>query len=70
LHEAISTGEQSGQVGTLLLQVSEFMDEENEVRLRSLTSIIEPIILITMGLLVGGVALSMFMPLFDLTAMT
>ena len=36
--------------------------------LKSLTSILEPVILIVLGILVGFVALSMFLPLFDLTA--
>jgi type II secretory pathway component PulF len=68
--EAIRSGEQSGQVGPLLVSVADFLDEENEVVVRSLMSILEPIILIVLGVLVGAVALSMFMPLFDLTAMT
>jgi type II secretory pathway component PulF len=68
VYEAIRSGESSGQVGPLLLTLSEFLDEENEVMLRSLTSIIEPLILIFMGLVVGLVAGSMFVPLFDLTA--
>ena len=38
----------------------------NEVVLRSLTSLIEPVILIVLGALVGFVAVSMFLPLFDL----
>lgn len=67
--EAITSGEQSGQVGPLLLNIADFLDEENEVVVRSLTSIIEPVILILLGFLVAFVALSMFMPLFDLTAM-
>ena len=67
--EAIRNGEQTGQVAPLLLSIADFLDEENEVVIKSLTSIIEPIILIVLGLLVGLVALSMFMPLFDLTAM-
>ena len=50
-------------------EMTRFMDEDNDVVLRSLTSIIEPVILILMGLVVGFVALSMFLPLFDLTAM-
>lgn len=69
IHEAIRNGEHSGQLGRLLLDISGFLDEENDVVLRSLTSIIEPVILIVLGVLVGFVALSMFMPLFDLTAM-
>jgi type II secretory pathway component PulF len=70
IYEALRSGEHSGEVDRLLLNVSTFLDEENEVIVRSLTSIIEPVILIFMGLLVGVIAVSMFMPLFDLTAMT
>ena len=70
LCEAIKSGEQSGQMGPLLLSIADFLDEDNEVVLKSLTSIMEPAILIVLGVLVGFVALSMFMPLFDLTAMT
>lgn len=70
VQEAIRSGEESGQIDQLLLNVASFLDEENEVVVRSLTSIIEPVILIVMGLLVGLVAVCMFLPLFDLTAMT
>ena len=68
LCEAIRAGEQSGQIGPLLLNIADFLDEENEVVVKSLTSILEPIILIVLGIVVGVVALSMFMPLFDLTS--
>jgi type II secretory pathway component PulF len=68
--EAIRSGEQSGQVGQLLVHIADFLDEDNEVIVKSLTSIIEPVILVLMGLLVGTIAVSMFLPLFDLTAMT
>ena len=68
--EAIASGEQSGQVGPLLLNIADFLDEENEVVVRSLPSIVDPVLLILLGFLVAFVALSMFMPLFDLTAMT
>ena len=70
VYEAIRSGEQSGQIDRLLLNVADFLDDENEVVIRSLTTIIEPVILVVMGLLVGLIAISMFMPLFDLTAMT
>lgn len=69
LTEAIRSGEQSGQMGTLLLNISDFLDEENEVVIKSLTSILEPMIMIVLGVLVGFVAISMFLPLFDLTSM-
>ncbi len=68
LCEAIRAGENSGQMGPLLLNIADFLDEENEVVVKSLTSILEPIILIVLGIVVGIVALSMFLPLFDLTS--
>jgi len=70
VHEAIRSGEQSGQIDSLLLNIAGFLDDENEVIIRSLTSIIEPLILVIMGVLVGLIAISMFTPLFDLTSMT
>jgi len=69
-YEAIRSGEHSGELDRLLLNVSSFLDEDNDVIVRSLTSIIEPVILIVMGLLVGLISVCMFLPLFDLTAMT
>lgn len=68
VYEALRSGERTGQVGPVLLSLAEFLDEDNEVVLRALTSVLEPVILIVMGLVIGLVATSMFMPLFDLTA--
>ena len=70
IYEAIRSGERGGEICRLLLNVSNFLDEDNDVIVRSLTSIIEPAILIVMGILVGLIAVCMFLPLFDLTAMT
>lgn len=64
--EAVRSGERTGQIGPVLSTVADFLDEDNEAMVKSLTSIIEPVILIGMGLVVGGVAMSMFLPLFDL----
>ncbi len=69
IYEATRSGEQSGQLSALLLDVAEFMDEENEILLKGLISIIEPMILIFMGVMVGFVALSIFTPLFDATSL-
>lgn len=68
--EAMHSGEQTGQMSALLISIADYLDEENEVVVRSLTSIIEPVILIVLGIMVGFVAVSMFLPLFDLTATT
>ena len=68
--EALRSGEATGQMATLLVSIADFLDEENDTTVRSLTTVIEPMILIVMGLCVGFVAVSMFLPLFDLTSMT
>ena len=70
VQEAILSGERSGQLAPLLTTLADFMDESNDVTVRSLTSILEPLILVFLGVLVGFIAISLFMPLFDLTAAT
>ncbi|MBZ0171974.1 MAG: type II secretion system F family protein [Phycisphaerales bacterium] len=66
--ETVRNGEESGQLGAALSSLAEFMDEDNEIAVKSLTSLIEPAILIVLGFVVGFVAISLFLPLFDLTA--
>ncbi len=66
--EAVRSGERTGQVGPVLSNMADFIEEQNEVVIKSLTSLLEPLILITLGVIVGTMAVSMFLPLFDLTA--
>ncbi len=68
--EAIRNGERSGRLSMSLLTVADFLDQDNDVLVKSLTSIFEPVILLVLGLVVGIVAMSLFVPLFDLTSMT
>jgi type II secretory pathway component PulF len=68
-YEVLHSGEQSGQVGPLLLDLADFLDEENEITLKSLTSILEPIMLVFMAVVVGFVAVSIFLPMFDATGL-
>jgi len=66
--EAIRNGEQTGRLSEVLVHISDYLDEDNETVIKSLSSLIEPVIMIVLGVLVGFVAISMFLPLFDLTA--
>jgi type II secretory pathway component PulF len=68
--EAVRNGERSGQVSPVLLEMAEFMDEENEALVQTLTRLIEPVMLIALGIIVAIIAVSLFMPLFDLTSLT
>ncbi len=66
--EALRSAERSGTVDTVLGDLADFIEEDNEALVRALTSIFEPVILIVLGGLVAFVAISIFLPLFDLTA--
>lgn len=66
--EAVRSGEQSGRLAEVLMHISDYLDEDNEIFVKSASSLIEPVIMIGLGIIVGFVAISMFLPLFDLTA--
>jgi len=68
IYQAIHTGEDSGALGGSLSYVADILDETNTELVNAVTRLIEPLILIGMGIVVGGVAISLFLPLFDLTA--
>ncbi len=68
VQEALRNGEQSGKLGQPLVQMADFLDEENEVVIKALTTLLEPAILVVLGAIVGLMALSMFLPLFDLVS--
>ncbi len=61
----IAIGERSGALETLLEKIAEFYDGQVKAAVKSLTSLIEPILITVMGVMVGGVVLSVFMPILD-----
>ncbi len=66
--QAIHTGEDSGNLGGALTYAADLLDETNTELIRTTLKLLEPAILIGLGLVVGVVAISLFLPLFDLTA--
>ena len=67
--QAVVIGEESGHLDQAMLFVADVQDDDNAQLIDALTKLIEPIILIGMGFVVGAIALSLFIPLFDLAAM-
>ncbi len=61
----IAIGERTGALETLLEKISEFYDSQVKATVKSLTSLIEPIMITIMGVLVGGVVLAVFLPILD-----
>jgi type IV pilus assembly protein PilC len=62
----IGIGEKSGALESLLEKIAIFYDEQVSAAVKSLTSMIEPIMIGIMGFLVGGIVLSVFLPIFEL----
>lgn len=63
---AIATGEESGKISLALGFVATCLEEENSQVLASLSRVIEPIMLTVMGLIVGTMAVSLFLPMFEM----
>lgn len=61
-------GEQSGAVDKMMDKVANFYDVEVEKTVTSLTSLIEPFLIVTVGLVVGGIVTAMFMPIVQLSS--
>jgi len=62
----ISIGEKTGAIEKLLLKISEFYDSEVRATVKALTSLIEPIMIATMGLIVAGIVLAIFLPILKI----
>ncbi len=63
--DMIEVGESSGALAPMLTSVAEFYEEEVSVRLSALVAIIEPVILVFMGILVAFILISLYLPIFS-----
>ncbi len=61
--QMISIGEESGSLDAMLSKVADFYENEVEAALASLTSAIEPVLIVTLGVIVGFIVISLFLPL-------
>jgi type IV pilus assembly protein PilC len=62
----VQIGEKSGSLEQLLEKISDFYDDQVSAAVKTLTSMIEPIMIGIMGFLVGGIVLAVFLPIFEL----
>ncbi|MBI4025559.1 MAG: type II secretion system F family protein [Verrucomicrobia bacterium] len=62
----ITAGESTGKVDVMLVKISDFYDSEIEAMLSGLTSLIEPLLIGFLGVVIGGIVLAMFMPMFKM----
>ena len=61
----VAIGERTGSLETLLEKIAEFYDAQVKAAVKSLTSMIEPLLITAMGVIVGGVVMAVFLPILD-----
>ncbi len=64
--QMISVGEKTGGLDDMLSKIADFYDDEVDDAVSALTSIIEPVIIVFMGIVIGGILIAMYLPMFDI----
>jgi type IV pilus assembly protein PilC len=64
--QMISVGEKTGGLDEMLSKIADFYDEEVDAAVAALTSVIEPVIIVFMGVVIGGILVAMYLPMFEI----
>ena len=64
--QMIGVGEQTGALDAMLSKIADFYEEEVDTAVKDLLTAMEPVILVMIGVVVGGIVISLYLPLFDL----
>ena len=63
--DMVKVGESTGALDDMLNEVSDFLDEEVETRVERILSLLEPVMLVVMGVIIATLLLSMYLPMFS-----
>jgi type IV pilus assembly protein PilC len=64
--QLVAVGEQTGRLAEMLGKIADFYDEEVDAAVSAMTSLIEPVVIVMMGGVIGGLLIAMYLPMFDL----
>jgi type IV pilus assembly protein PilC len=67
VYRMIDIGEQTGQLEKMLSKIADFYDEQVDAQVAGLTSMIEPLVIAFLGVVVGGIVISLFLPIFKIS---
>ena len=65
--QMVTAGEQTGKIDEMMERVANVLDDEVETTLSGLSSLIEPMLIVFLGVTIGGIVLAMFLPIFKMT---
>jgi type IV pilus assembly protein PilC len=63
----LQAGEKTGKIDIMMDNIADFYDDEVETMLEGLTSLLEPLLMVFLGVIIGGIVLCMFMPIFKMS---
>jgi len=66
--QMVSIGEESGQLDAMLSKVADFFEAEVDDAVEAMSSLMEPMIMVVLGTLIGGMVVAMYLPIFKLGA--
>jgi len=66
--QMISVGESTGALDSMLSKIADFYEEEVDVAVGNLTSLLEPLLMVFLGVVIGGVVISMYLPIFQMAS--
>ena len=64
--QMIGVGEQTGALDSMLSKIADFYEEEVDVAVASMTSLIEPVMMVFLGAVIGGMVIAMYLPIFEM----
>ena len=67
--EMVEVGESTGALAEMLNSIADFYDEENDTSLTRFSNLVQPLLLVVMGIVIAGLLLSLYMPLFQLSSL-
>jgi type IV pilus assembly protein PilC len=62
----LAVGEETGSVDTMLSKVADFYEDEVATTIKTLTSLLEPALIVVVGVIVGSILLAMYLPMFTI----
>jgi type IV pilus assembly protein PilC len=67
--QMISVGEQTGALDAMLNKIADFYDDEVDTAVTALTALLEPMMIVFLGVVIGGLVIAMYLPIFRLVTL-
>ncbi len=64
--QMVSAGESAGEIDSMLVKIADYYEEESDATMANLLTILEPFLMLAIGIIVGGIVISMYLPLFKM----